>query len=257
MSVDKSQKKSKTDESKPDKGIEPSLPGSAPIISKGKKSNPNPPAPHDETNNEGQDARPKWVIFLESIPQWQNAVAAIVLGIFAILSSIGSIMSACAAEDSADAAIENIRILKISVKADIAITELYNTTPEPFNDRTHDRLEATFYITNTGQTPATDVRDSTYIEVRPKDAKIIMPKSVDQSEQFSISANTRYESRVQSVIVLSKEQIAGVENGDLKIFLWGKIAYKDIFSDIDSIIFCFEYNFEQKKFQSYSNYETK
>lgn len=226
-----------------------------PVIESADKSVPPSQAMQGQAKGKKSDIRPKWIASLESIPQWQNIIATVILGFFSILSSIGSIMSACSAKASADAAIENIRILKVSVRADIAVIEPDYQTLYPLEDRINDRLEATFSVVNSGQTSAYTVEDSTYIGVRPRNAKLVMPKSTNQLKQSNISANTRQEREAKSIEVLSKEQIAGIKSGDLKIFLWGIIAYKDIFNEHHRTEFCFEYVFDQQKFQDYSNYD--
>lgn len=141
------------------------------------------------------------------------------------------------------------------LRAYITVVEPFTQTPEFLDDRVGDRLEASFFIINSGQTPASEVKDSTYIEVRPKNAKLVMPNGTDQFRQFAVSANARQDREAKSVEALSKEQITGIKSGDLRIFLRGKIAYKDIFNEYHRTEFCFEYDFEQKKFQSYSNYD--
>lgn len=152
MGIDIGQKEGEQTKSNSNKGVRSPLPESVPIMGKSEESHLNTPTPHSETDDKGQDVRPKWIIFLESIPQWQNTVATIVLGIFAVLSSVGSIISACAAEDSANAAIENIRILKESLRPDIRLGYSFDTIMHGINE--NNKMIVNVKIKNFGNLPA-------------------------------------------------------------------------------------------------------
>lgn len=121
-------------------------------------------AMEDQMNSEETDIRPKWIIFLESIPQWQTILATIALGIFSILSSIGSIMSACSARDSADIAKETLKIYKESLLPKI---DIY-TENRSFNNNV-DVTKPEIIVKNFGNIAVKDVKISARADLRYAD----------------------------------------------------------------------------------------
>jgi len=118
------------------------------------------------------------------------------------------------------------------------------------------KLEMTFIVRNDGQTPAYDVRDSIFFEVRPR---YLGPQIPDSTHPLANTAiyGTRIpveRSKKSSEVYTIDHKIGfatGPEERRLRIFFSGKISYNDIFGDDHWTKFCYEYIFDHSKFFSY------
>jgi len=115
------------------------------------------------------------------------------------------------------------------------------------------RIEMTFVIRNDGQTPAYDVRDSLYLEIRsPDDRPLIMPIETRSFNHPVYGSGIPQKRIVHSgKQIFTKEHAKGFRTGDFRVFFWGRIEYTDIFDCRHWTTFCYEYGFEWSEFRPY------
>lgn len=90
-----------------------------------------------------------------------------------------------------------------------------------------------WHLKNLGKTPAYDVRDTVYLVVRD---------SIDEDPRFlHVQKQPSFTVGPELFINCSRPKIAVDKGNRLRIFLVGKITYRDVFEESHVITFLFEY----------------
>jgi hypothetical protein len=122
-----------------------------------------------------------------------------------------------------------------------------------------DKLEADMkprvdvYYVNTGKTPALDVRTGGVVSVgrlpKPPDptsvvqgpSDLIYPFADERSGGILLGASEKLSVKMQGVEALSKSTVEEIKNGNLFLFVWGAVMYKDGLGKPHGLLFCLFY----------------
>ncbi|MCH8956388.1 hypothetical protein IIA28_13880 [candidate division KSB1 bacterium] len=134
--------------------------------------------------------------------------------------------------------------------------------PQFFFRNINKRVEMSYIVKNSGQTPAYDVRDSVNIKIWPREAKPqTMPESVKDFNYPVYGPNTQNTRKIHSGdsnILTQRYFIPNTNTFDTVnygIYFWGRIEYSDIFNKTHFTNFCYEFIFDEP-IDEFRTYET-